>query len=44
MLNDFAFGQLASTCRSSGKLHVAVLFHEAGDVVAASPAAWFALD
>jgi hypothetical protein len=37
MLNDFDFGQLASTCR-------AVLFDQLRDVVAAKPPAGFALD
>jgi hypothetical protein len=38
-LNDRAFEQLASTCRRLREFHVAVLFDQAGDVVAPAPAA-----
>jgi hypothetical protein len=42
-LNDFALGQLARTCRSSGN-YIAVLLDQLGDVVAAAAAARLALD
>ena len=44
MLCDRARGQLASTVSQLGELHVAVLLHEPGDVVAPAPDTGFALN